>query len=100
MPTRVWRHGLAFSSIWNIKLKNEKYKLSKESLDPNCDCKICKNYTLWYLRHLIIENEILWMQALSYHNLYFLIDLTRKARQAIIDWKFEEFRENFYKKLI
>lgn len=97
LPTRVWRHWLAFSSIWNIKIKNEQYKLNQESLDPKCDCKVCKNYSKWYLRHLILENEILWMHLLSYHNLYFLINLTKKARFAIIDWKFDEFRNNFYK---
>lgn len=100
LPTRVGRHGLAFSSYWNIKIKNEKYKFSKQSLDPNCDCKVCKNYTLAYLRHLITENEILGMQFLSYHNLYFLINLTKKARTAIINWNFEEFRKEFYKQKI
>jgi len=100
LPTRVGRHGLAFSSYWNIKIKNEKYKFSKQSLDPNCDCKVCKNYTLAYLRHLITENEIIGMQLLSYHNLYFLIDLTKKARTAIINWNFEEFRKDFYKQKI
>jgi len=98
LPTRVWRHWLAFSSYWNIKIKNEKYKLSKEKLDSNCDCKVCKNYSLWYLRHLIIENEILWMHLLSYHNLYFLINLTKQARKAIINWKFDEFKKDFYAK--
>jgi queuine tRNA-ribosyltransferase len=97
LPTRVWRHWLAFSSIWNVKVKNEKYKLSNEKLDKNCDCKVCRDYSLWYLRHLILENEILWMHLLSYHNLYFLINLSKKARIAIINWKFEEFRKDFYK---
>ncbi len=98
LPTRVWRHWLAFSTYGNVKIKNEKYKLSKEKLDPNCDCKVCRNYTLWYLRHLILEDEILWMHLLSYHNLYFLISLAKKSRLAIIDWKFEEFRADFWKK--
>ncbi len=98
LPTRVGRHGLAFSSYGNIKIKNEKYKLSQEKLDKNCDCKVCRDYSLGYLRHLILENEILWMHLLSYHNLYFLINLTKKARVAIIEWKFDEFIEEFYAK--
>ncbi len=98
LPTRVGRHWLAFSSRWNIKIKNEQYKLNKEPLDKNCDCKVCTTYSLWYLRHLILENEILWMHLLSYHNLYFLINLTKKARIAIIEGNFEEFRKDFYKK--
>ncbi len=98
LPTRVGRHWLAFSSIWNVKVKNEKYKLSNEKLDKNCDCKVCRDYSLWYLRHLILENEILWMHLLSYHNLYFLIHLAKKARIAIIEWKYKEFRNSFYEK--
>ncbi|MDD3302009.1 MAG: tRNA guanosine(34) transglycosylase Tgt [Candidatus Gracilibacteria bacterium] len=98
LPTRVGRHGLAFSSYGNIKIKNEKYKLSKDKLDPNCDCKVCKNYSLGYLRHLIIENEMLGMHLLSYHNLYFLINLTKQARKAIINGKFDEFKKDFYAK--
>jgi tRNA-guanine family transglycosylase len=36
------------------------------------------------------------MQMMSYHNLYFLIHLTKKARAAVLVNKFEEFRENFW----
>ena len=98
LPTRLGRHGTCFSYEWNIKIKNKKYELDKNSIDENCDCKTCKNYTRAYLRHLITENEILWMQLLSYHNLYFLVNLARTARKAILQGKYEEFRENFWKK--
>jgi queuine tRNA-ribosyltransferase len=98
LATRLWRHSVAFSSRWNIKIKNEKYKLSKDPLDPDCNCKVCKNYTRWYLRHLMAEKEMLWQQLLSYHNLYLLIHLAKKARIAILENKFEEFRKNFWKK--
>ena len=97
LPTRLWRHWVVFSSTWNIKIRNEKHKLSKEALDKKCECKVCKNYTRWYLRHLIQENEILGMQLISYHNLYFLINLWKKAREAILKNKYREFRDNFRK---
>ncbi|MDR2640299.1 MAG: queuine tRNA-ribosyltransferase family protein [Candidatus Peribacteria bacterium] len=32
---------------------------------------------------------------LSYHNLYFLINLAKKARVAILENRFEEFRKEF-----
>jgi queuine tRNA-ribosyltransferase len=98
LPTRLWRHWMAFSSIWNVNIKNKKWQLSKEPLDEFCDCKVCKNYTKWYLRHLILEKEMLWMQLLSYHNLYLLINIWKKARKAILENKFEEFRNNFWEK--
>ena len=95
LPTRLWRHWVAFSSKWNIKLKNQKWKLSKEPIDKSCNCKVCKNYTKWYIRHLIQESEIQWMQLLSYHNLYFLINLCKDARISIKENKFQKFKENF-----
>lgn len=98
LPTRLWRHGIAFSHSWNIKITNKKFELDTNPLDPNCDCKVCRNYTKWYLRHLMQENEILGMQALSYHNLYFLVNLTKKARKAIQENKFQEFRDAFWEK--
>ncbi len=98
LPTRLWRHWVAFSSIWNVRITNKKWELSKEPLDENCDCKVCKNYTKWYLRHLTKEWEMLWMQLMSYHNLYFLINLWKNARKAILENKYEEFRNNFWEK--
>lgn len=96
LPTRIGRHGTAFSDTGkDIKVKNEQYKLSDKKLVDSCSCKVCKNYSTWYLRHLVIENEMLWLQLLSYHNLYFLIDLTKKAKKAIEEHAFEQFRENF-----
>ncbi|MBF0913808.1 tRNA guanosine(34) transglycosylase Tgt [Candidatus Gracilibacteria bacterium] len=97
LPTRLGRHGTVFSYSGNIKIKNKKYELDKTPIDERCDCKVCKNYTKGYLRHLIQEEEILSMQLLSYHNLYFLINLAKQARKAILENKYEEFRKNFWK---
>jgi queuine tRNA-ribosyltransferase len=42
-----------------VKIKNQKYKLDESPLDPECDCKVCTNFTKGYLRHLVQEKEIL-----------------------------------------
>ena len=98
LPTRVWRHGLVFGTQWNIRIKNEVHKFSKLPLDNECQCKVCRNYTRGYLRHLFVESEILSMNLLSYHNLYFLIHLAKNARTAILEWRYGEFRKEFWKK--
>lgn len=98
LPTRLWRHWVAYTYEWNIKITNLKYKLDKEPLDKECECKVCKKYSKWYLRHLLQENEMLWMQLLSYHNLHFLIHLAKKARVAILENRYEQFREDFWKR--
>lgn len=97
-PTRIWRHWTAFSSNWKIKIKNSRYKLDDSKLDENCSCKVCTNYSKWYLKHLIWEKEMLWMQLLSYHNLHFLINLAKKSREEIINWKFDLFKKDFLNK--
>lgn len=98
LPTRVGRHGTAFTSYGNLKIKNLQYKLSHEPLDEACTCKVCQNYSRWYLRHLIGENEIYGMSLISYHNLYFLLEITRKAKKAIERWEYEDFRTKFREK--
>ena len=96
LPTRLWRHWSAFSHTWYIKITNSKYKLSDEPLDPLCDCKVCRKHSKWYLKHLVSENEMLWLQLLSYHNLYFLVNLAKKAREAILLGDFDKFRDDFW----
>ncbi len=98
LPTRVGRHGTAFGTYGNIKIKNQKYKHSDEALDLECNCKVCKQYSKWYLRHLIGENEIYGMSLISYHNLYFLLEITRNAKEAIKKWEYSEFRRSFWEK--
>jgi queuine tRNA-ribosyltransferase len=41
---------------------------------------------------------MLGMQLLSYHNLYFLVNLAKKARNAILENKYDDFRNNFWNK--
>ena len=73
LPSRNARHGTAFTSYGKIQVKSVKYRESHEPLDPKCNCKVCKTYTMGYLNHLIKSEEILGMRMLTYHNLYFLI---------------------------
>ncbi len=98
LPTRIWRHGTVFSSYGYIKIMNAKYTLSNEPLDATCECKVCKKYSKWYLKHLLHEDEMLGMQLLSYHNLHFLIHLAKRARNAILENKYDEFRNDFWSK--
>ena len=98
LPTRIGRHGTVFTSYGNLKIKNEKHKFSDLKIDDTCTCKVCLNYSRWYLRHLITENEIYGMSLLSYHNLYFLIELTKNARKAIELWEYSKFRDAFWER--
>ncbi len=98
LPTRIARHGNAFSKIGKMNLKNAKYKMDFEPLESDCDCYTCKNYTRSYIRHLLIAGEALGGRLLSIHNIRFLIKLTEDIRENIKNDSFLEFKESFLTK--
>ena len=98
LPTRMARHGTALTSEGRLVVKNASFKDDFTPLDHECDCYTCKNYSRAYLRHLVNVNEILGARLLSYHNLYFLLKLCENIRQAIMEDRFLEYKEEFYKK--
>ena len=61
-------------------------------LDPACTCPVCQGgYTRAYLHHLVRQKEMVGSILLSMHNLYFLLDLMRRARESIIAGTYGEF---------
>lgn len=95
LPTRLARHGNAFTRDGKINLKNLKFKEDFEPIEQDCDCYTCKNYTKAYIRHLITCNETLGGRLLSIHNIRFLIKLTEDLREAIKNDNILEYREEF-----
>lgn len=97
LPTRLARHGHAFTKYGKINLKNKKYKEDFTPIDEACDCYACKHYTKAYIKHLINADETFGARLLSIHNIRFLIKLTEDLRQAIKDDKIIEFKNEFVK---
>ena len=95
LPTRLARHGNAFTRTGKINLKNQKYKEDFTKIDENCDCYTCKNYTKAYIKHLINCEESLGGTLLSIHNIRFLIKLTEEIRKSIKENRFKEYKESF-----
>ena len=91
LPTRTGRMGTAFSHQGRMNLRNAKYKEDFTPLDPACSCPVCTQYTRAYLRHLVMQKEMLGGILLSIHNLHFLIDLMAQARAAVLAGSYEEF---------
>lgn len=98
LPTRNARNGSYFTRTGNLSIKKECYTHDYLPVDPECNCKVCKEYSRAYLRHLFKNNEILSSMLASYHNLYFLHNMMHEIRAAISNGTFCEYRENFLKR--
>jgi queuine tRNA-ribosyltransferase len=100
LPTRLARNGQVLTHLGPISLKKQEYAFDTLPIDAMCDCKVCKNYSRAYMRHLYKAQEILFSMLVSYHNLYFLHSLVKGARRAIetgcfVKYKYE-FLKNYY----
>ena len=91
LPTRTARMGTAFSSQGRMNMRNAKYTRDFGPIDPECTCPVCRDYSRAYIRHLVKSNEMLGGILLSIHNLHFLLDLMRRAREAVMADAYEEF---------
>ncbi len=97
LPTRIARHGNAFTRRGKINLKNAKWKEDFTPVEEGCDCYACKHYTKAYIRHLITVDESFGARLLSIHNIRFLIRLTEEIREAIKADRLLSYREEFLK---
>jgi queuine tRNA-ribosyltransferase len=89
LPTRMARTGTALSN-----LRNARFARDLRPLDEACDCPACRGFSRAYLRHLVLQKEMLGAQLLSLHNLRVLIGLAARARAAIRAGAFTEFAES------
>ena len=95
LPTRIARHGQAFTRDGKINLNNAKYIRDFSTIDSECDCYTCKHYTKAYIRHLMSVGESLGGTLLSIHNIRFLIKLTEDIREAIKNDNLLEYKDSF-----
>jgi queuine tRNA-ribosyltransferase len=94
MPTRVARNGTLFTWQGRLSIKRQEFRNDPGPLDPECECPTCTGYSRAYLRHLFLSDEILGSRLNSIHNLAFYFELMRRARAAIVDGTWPEFRDD------
>ena len=84
-PTRLARHGSALTKgkVGKINIKNKKYANQMSPIDETCNCPTCSNYTLAYIHHLFKAGELLGLQIVTAHNIFFMNKLMSDIRKSI-----------------
>lgn len=98
LPTRIGRNGTVLTSKGRIIVRDAIYARDYTPIDPECDCYACRNFTRAYIRHLLKSGEVLGIRLTTWHNLRFLINLMKKVRQAIMEDRLLDFRDEFFSK--
>ena len=97
MPTRNARNGHLFTSAGIVKIRNAQYREDQSSLDANCSCYTCSNYSKAYLHHLYRSGEILSSRLNTIHNLHYYQDIMQGLRNAIEQGTLDAFVADFYR---
>lgn len=104
-PTRLARHGGALiracqeedTDKEHINLKNQKFKYDERPIDDSCLCDTCRHFSRSYLRYLFSANEMLGMQAVTCHNVFYMNRLFEAIRVAIQENRLEEEKKLWIK---
>jgi queuine tRNA-ribosyltransferase len=92
LPTRNGRHGVLFTSAGVLRIRNARFQGDPRPIEAGCDCPTCRRHSRSYLRHLMLEGEVLGGRLASLHNLRFYLRLLEAARAAIAAGRFVPFR--------
>ena len=85
------RTGSAFTWEGRLNLRNARFARDARPLDASCLFPACRQFSRAYIRHLVTQQEVLGLRLLTVHNLFFLLNLTREARDAIWSGTFAAF---------
>jgi len=92
IPTRVARHGTAYTRTGQYPVKGAAYKLDQGPVEEGCTCVCCKHFSRAYVRHLLNVGEILGVRLLTIHNMHRYLEFMRELRAAIAADSFAEWR--------
>ena len=98
MPSRNGRNGMLFTKNGTINIKNKKWEKDFSSIDEDMG-SVSSNYSKSYLRHLILNKEMLGAQIASIHNLSFYIWLAKEARKHIVSDTFHTWKCEIKKRI-
>ena len=87
-PTRLARTGTIYTrthdGVVKLSLMNAEHTRDLGKPDRGCECYVCTHYTRAYLAHLFRAKEMLAAHLASLHNLYFIVEHTKRLRESIL----------------
>jgi queuine tRNA-ribosyltransferase len=99
LPTRTARTGSALTWQGRLNLRNARFARDAGPLDDSCGCPACVRFSRAYIRHLVNQEELLGLRLLTLHNLYFVLDVTARARAAISAGELASFKNRVLERL-
>jgi len=96
LPTRIARNGGVLTHTERLNISNARFADDPRPLEPGCTCYTCANFSRAYVRHLNWADEILGHQLITIHNLHLMLTITREIRHAVLEGRFQEYREAFW----
>jgi queuine tRNA-ribosyltransferase len=100
LPTRIARHGAAFTPDGTMNMANLAHARDPRPIDPDCDCPCCAEFSRAYVRHLVKAKELLAHYLLSVHNIRFLIRHVEAMRAAILDGNLNAYVDHFLRRYL
>ncbi|MBI4499235.1 MAG: tRNA guanosine(34) transglycosylase Tgt [Chloroflexi bacterium] len=95
LPTRVARNGGLYTRRGRINIRNARYRDDFGPAADGCDCLLCRDFSLAYLRHLFLAQEPLAYRLATGHNVRFLVRLMAGAREAILSGRYPDYLDEF-----
>jgi queuine tRNA-ribosyltransferase len=92
IPTRVARHGTAYTRKGAYPVKGASYKMDERPVEEGCSCYCCRTFSRAYIRHLLNVREILGVRLLTIHNMHRYLEFMREMRESIANDCFSEWR--------
>lgn len=88
-PTRLARHGGALvkpkmnEGKEHLNIKNAKFKKDLSPIDTTCGCQTCSKFSRGYLHYLLHAQELLYVQLITVHNVFFMNRLMQEIRECL-----------------
>lgn len=95
MPTRLARHGAAFTHRGHYSVRNAVWRADQRPLEEGCGCYACRHFSRAYIRHMVNVGEMLGVRLLTMHNLFCYMQFMRAVRAAVAEGRFRQFKAAF-----